>query len=111
MKGIKIINKEFRKIYDCIILDEIGNNSDFNFNNISSQLRCSKSIIIDRIESLIDDGYIEIIDNCFVLTELGYKSRLSAENYSYDRKNINDFNLKCEYDWGKIYIPKADVFD
>lgn len=106
---MKIINKEFIKIYDCIILDEIENN--FNLNKISSQLRCSKSIIIDRIEALIDEGYIEIVDNCFVLTELGQNMRLFAEKYSYDRKNIDDFNLKHEYDWKIIYIPKEDVFN
>lgn len=99
------------KIYDCIILDEIGNDFDFNINRISSRLRCSKSIIIDRIEALINEGYIDILDNRFILTELGDDIRLSAENYSYDRKNIDDFNLRQEYNWEKIYIPEDNVFD
>ena len=105
------IKEKFRKIYDCIILDEIDKNRDFSLNKLSSQLRCSKSIIIDRIETLIGDGFIDIANNGFILTESGRNIKLSAENYSYNIASLNDLNETLEYDWQKIYIPKEDVFN
>lgn len=104
-------DEEYFKVYDCIILDEIGKNPDLSFNKLSTILRCSKSMIIDRIEEFIEKGLIDIDNEQFLLTEYGHEMRLSIENYSYNKACVNRPYTTEEFNWEIAYFPSEDIFD
>lgn len=111
LKGMIIINNEYLAIYDGIILNEIEENNDLKLNQLSSKLKCSKSIIVSRIDDLIDKGYIEIFQNNFVLTQKGKSAKIPCEIFSYDTDNDRLSGETDMYDWQKIYIPPEGIFD
>ena len=106
-----LIKSDHFEIYDSIILNEIEENNDLNLNQISSKLKCSKSIIVSRIDDLINKGYIKISENNFVLTIMGKSKKLSNEIFLYKNRDNQKLSNKSMYDWKRIYIPSKDIFD
>ena len=104
------LDEEKLKTYDCIILNEIEKNPDFSFNKLSNILKCSKSIIIDRIEELIESGLIIIDNEQFILTDNGKQLKLTTKIYSYDMENITTIGTD-EFEWEIAYFPSEDIFD
>lgn len=107
-----LISNEQLVIYDRIILNEIDKNPDLNINQLSLQLKCSKTILISRIDHLIDNGYIAISCRKFTLTPAGKAMKISDEIFPYKNNySINECDNKPDFDWHIVYTPKDDIFN
>lgn len=94
--------------YDLMILNEIGKREKIEIDELSSIIKCSSYIIIERIEYLLEEDLICFDDDKFHLTPSGKNLSLPYD-FSFD---INDnYEDDIEFDCHKFYLPSKNIFD
>ena len=100
-------------IFDCILLNEINKNPNVSFDKLSSLLKCSKTIIINRIELLLKEKLLYITAEGFVLTKSGQLKKLDSTPYnkgSAPTLNTQAFSKSSSFKWDIDYIPDESSF-
>lgn len=100
--------------FDCILLNEINKNPHISFDKLSASLKCSKTIIIDRIESLLREESLILTQEGFILTQKGHFKKLDTtpyeKNFSEDQHSQIDLKSTI-FKWDIDYIPDESNFE
>jgi len=100
------------KFYDYIIIDAIKDNSDFSITKVAMKMNCPRSFITARLESLLNNSYIEMVDDLPSLTEKGRQTWFPVGHLCRNGSIKSDNSSKYEFfDWTSLYIPKPENFN
>ena len=112
LRGNKNMNNEL--FFDCILLNEINKNPNVSFDKLSSLLKCSKTIIINRIELLLKEKLLYVTTEGFFLTKSGQLKKIDSTPYnkvSIPTLNTQDTSKSSSFKWDIDYIPDESSFE
>lgn len=102
------------RFFDCILLNEINKNPNISFDKLSASLKCSKTIIIDRIELLLREESLILTQEGFILTKRGHFKKVTTTPYekifSEGKHSQNDIKSPF-FRWDIDYIPDESSFE
>ena len=87
---------------DLMILNEASHSADVRDGIISTKLSVSRSVVMERLRSLLQNGYIFEDNGQIGLTQCG---KDVVEYLELDNLNSNTTLKKDTYNWDFLYIP------
>ena|GEM_PF-1743098 len=106
IKGRMNLNIQELDYIDNIILNEISDAGMFDDIKISGYLHCPRTLLLSKLEGLINTGYVVRDGENLKLSESGIAEMipLSKNHFSVPTEN---FKTDSFFDWHKPYIPPA----
>ena len=106
IKGRMNLNIQELDYIDNIILNNISETGMFDDIKTSGYLHCPRTLLLSKLEGLINTGYVVRDGENLKLSESGIAEMipLSKNHFSVPTEN---FKMDSSFDWHKPYIPPA----
>ena len=86
-------------LHDRIILGYLAEHPDFSYNRLSKLLNCSKVMIDERLQLLIENEYVLVTRDGVLLTKEGKNEKIDFVQPTEPKK-------REEFIWDMLYIPE-----
>lgn len=103
--GRKITMSDKRLTYiDNSILDNISRYGDLADTVLSRQLHCPRTLLLTRVQQLMEEGYVSFHSDKYFLSESGKSKWIPLDTGETSFRDAPD--KQPVFDWTELYIPE-----